>query len=329
MAKEIMTYAEEQLTQGNFYCRKCMKFLPERNFYKAVDKKRVDTNGKISVCKSCAQDIYDELFEVTPIMEKVIHTMCTTLNVAFVNNAIDATKAHIDTLMENGKNVKAIFSIYLQKLVAVNPTMDKSADTDMTYTDVTTIYTDKQFEVKDSPIPKDVLDFWGDKTPIENVKFLEKEYTKLKTTHVVKTYAEETLAKQICHAVLDIENTRLEGEDVTKMVTSLQTLMKSLDIAPNIANANLSTEDDDTFGLWIQEIEKSEPAQWLKDNPKYRTYRDVDDIDKYYKQYIVRATKNFITESRDFNIEGNDSSELLGLKEEDDDEQDTNYQENP
>lgn len=319
MAKDDLNYAQEQLSQGNFYCRKCMRFLPERNFYKAVDKKRVDTNGKISVCKRCAQNIYDELFEETPVMEKVIHTMCTTLNVAFINNAIDATKAHIDTLMNSGKNVRAIFSIYLQKLVAVNPSMDKSADVDMTYTDVGTIYTDKQFDIKESPIPKDVLSFWGDKTSEEDIRFLEKEYTKLKTTHIVKTYAEETLAKQVCYSVLDIENTRMEGEDVTKMVTSLQTLMKSLDISPNVANTAGLSEDEETFGLWIKDIERSEPAQLLKNSPEYGIYRDIDDIEKHYRDYIVRPLKNFITESRDFAVEEVESQGLLGVEDYDGD----------
>ena len=316
--KDEVTYAQEQLSQGKYYCRKCMNFLPERNFYKAVDKKRVDTNGKISVCKNCAQDIYDELFKETPVMEKVIHTMCTTLNVAFINNAVDATKAHIDTLTDSGKNVKAIFSIYLQKLVAVNPTMDKSADVDMTYVDVGTVYTDKQFDIKESPIPKDVLDFWGRQYPEEDIRFLEKEYTNLKTTHVVKTYAEITLAKQVCFTVLDIEKVRsgkAEG-DMTKMLRSVQDLMKSLDIAPNVANTNTASEDDETFGMWIKDIEKSEPATWLKDNPQYGIYRDIDNIDKYYKDYVVRPLKNFITESRDFNVEELDAKDLLGATDE-------------
>lgn len=318
MIKDETTYAQEQLSQGKYYCRKCMKFLPERNFYKAVDKKRVDTNGKISVCKNCAQEIYDELFKETPVMEKVIHTMCTTLNVAFINNAVDATKAHIDTLTDSGKNVKAIFSIYLQKLVAVNPTMDKSADVDMTYVDVGTVYTDKQFDIKESPIPKDVLDFWGRQYPEEDIRFLEKEYTNLKTTHVVKTYAEITLAKQVCFTVLDIEKVRsgkAEG-DMTKMLRSVQDLMKSLDIAPNVANTNTASEDDETFGMWIKDIEKSEPARWLKDNPQYGIYRDIDNIDKYYKDYVVRPLKNFITESRDFNVEELDAKDLLGAADE-------------
>lgn len=316
--KDETTYAQEQLSQGKYYCRKCMKFLPERNFYKAVDKKRVDTNGKISVCKNCAQEIYDELFRETPVMEKVIHTMCTTLNVAFINNAVDATKAHIDTLTDSGKNVKAIFSIYLQKLVAVNPTMDKSADVDMTYVDVGTVYTDKQFDIKESPIPKDVLDFWGRQYPEEDIRFLEKEYTNLKMTHVVKTYAEITLAKQVCFTVLDIEKVRsgkAEG-DMTKMLRSVQDLMKSLDIAPNVANTNTASEDDETFGMWIKDIEKSEPARWLKDNPQYGIYRDIDNIDKYYKDYVVRPLKNFITESRDFNVEELDAKDLLGAADE-------------
>ena len=45
MMKDETTYAQEQLSQGKYYCRKCMKFLPERNFYKAVTDMKSDVNG--------------------------------------------------------------------------------------------------------------------------------------------------------------------------------------------------------------------------------------------------------------------------------------------
>lgn len=309
-------YSKEQALDGKFYCRKCMSFRPERLFYKAVDKHLVDTNGRISVCKECAQDIYNELYEKVPSMEKVLHIMCTTLNVKFSNEAIDATKAHIDTLLAKGNNVSAVFSIFLMKLVATNPTMDKSAEVDMTYSDIGTIFTDKQFDIKEAPLPQEVLNRWGADLPSSDIKFLENEYVNFKKTHKADTYAEVVLLKQVCFMLLDIERTRRSGEDVNKMVAGLQALMRSLDIAPNISNANSGNTSDEAFGLWLQDIERFEPAEWLKSDPRGDMYRDVANVEDLFQKYLVRPLKNFITQSKDFSIEdAGDTFDLVNEEE--------------
>lgn len=302
-------------SKRTFYCRKCMKFLPERFFYKAVDKGLVDTNGKISVCKRCSQSIYDSIFSETKSIEKTIHKMCTSLNVKFSNEAVNATKAHIDTLTSKGKSVNAVFSIFLMKLTATNPSMDKKADIDMTYTDIGTIYVDKQFEVKDAPLPQEVIDRWGADLPPTDIKFLENEYVNFKKTHKADTYAEIVLLKQVCFMILDIERARRSGEDVNKMVASLQALMKSLDIAPNVSNANSNNNTDEAFGLWIQDIEKSEPAEWMKSDPRGDMYRDVANVEDLFQRYVVRPIKNFITQSKDFSLE--DAGDTFDLVNED------------
>lgn len=295
------------------YCRKCMRTLPAGDFYDSVDAGLVDTNGKFSVCKVCVQLIYDEVFAKTNSIEKTIHKLCMSLNVKFSNEALNATKAHINTLLAKGNNVTAIFSIYKMKLVAVNKSMDKSIATDDSYEDVGTIFTTEVINLKEVPIPVDVVNFWGRDLPRDSIEFLETQYANFKQTHKADTYAEIVLLKEVCYTLLDIKAKRLNMDDTDKSVKQLQDLMTKLAISPNAVNSitAASGKGAETLGLWIRDVEEMEPCQWLKTDPRGDMYRDVADVEGYFQKYIVRPLKNFILQSKDFNIDENDEEDLF------------------
>lgn len=294
------------------YCRKCMQEKPTTEFYDCVDAGFVDANGLMSVCKDDIQKMYDELFSVNQSLEKTIHKLCTTLNVLYSNEAIDATKAHIKTLLENGKQVNAIFSIYKMKLTAVKKSMSKTGLEDQTYEDVTTIYTTAEtITTKEIPIPRDVMDFWGKDVKREDVEFLQNEFLQFKQTHNADTRAEVVLLKQVCYTMLDIHNARNQNPvgDTSGLVKELQALMKSLTISPSAASA-AGGKGQEAFGLWIQDIERQEPAQWLKTDPRGSIYRDVGNVEEYFQNYVVRPIKNFMGISKDFNIDDKENEEM-------------------
>lgn len=292
-----------------YYCRKCMKFLSNDNFYNAVDGGLVDSNTKFSVCKKCVGEIYDTIYGIVDSMEKTIHRLCQIFNVKFTNDALDATKAHVRTLQDNGKNVSAIFSIYLMKLIATKKTMTKSGPNDFQYEDVGTIFTEKQINITEIPIPADIVSFWGKDLSRGDIEYLENEYANFKNTHSADTYAEIVLLKQVCTTMLDIKKERLAGNNTIKLVKELQELMTKLAISPNVAKANALNAGGDSFGLWIEDIERSEPAQWLLSDSRGQIYRDVGDTNSYFEKYIVRPLRGFITGSRDFNVDENEEIE--------------------
>lgn len=305
--KEITTKTGVVIKES--WCRKCMKMRPASEFYDCVDAGFVDANGLMSVCKDCIQLMYDKLYAENNSMEKTIHKMCTSLNVQFSNEAVSATKAHINTLLEGGKKVNAIFSIYKMKLTATKKSMDKQGMEDQTYTDVGTIFTEKQIDTKEIPIPDDVKMFWGKGLPKEDIEFLENEFVQFKQTHKADTRAEVVLLKQVCYTLLDIKTARANSDNTDKLVKELQDLMKNLAISPNAINAANADKGLETFGLWIQDIETQEPAQWLSTDPRGDMYRDVGNVEEYFQKYFVRPLKNFITGSKDFNIEEGDKDE--------------------
>jgi hypothetical protein len=196
--------------------------------------------------------------------------------------------------------------------------MDKSEEVDQTYEDVATIYTHEQIDVTEIPIPQEVIDFWGNDISREDIEFLEKEYAQFKQTHKADTYAEIVLLKQVCYTMLDIKNKRLEDEPTKDLVKELQELMKNLAISQKESNAGKEDKSNEALGLWIRDIEENEPAQWLASDPRGDMYRDVGNVDEYFKKYIVRPLKNFITLSKDFNIEDTDFEDDDFYQEEED-----------
>ncbi len=299
--KEITTKTGYTIKES--WCRRCSQMLPASEFYECVDEGFIDKNGLMSVCKNCIQSIFDTLYAENGSIEKTIHKMCTSLNIKYSNDAASATKTHINTLRESGKNVNAIFSIYKMKLVATKKSMDKSGLEDMTYEDVGAIYTSEAINLKETPIPQDVLTFWGKDIPKEDIGFLEQQYTNFKQTHKAETYSEITLLKEVCFTLLDIKQARAQGDDTEKLHKTLQTLMNNLAITPKASKEAESSKGNESFGLWIQDIEQMEPAQWLKTDPRGDMYRDVGNVEEYFQKYIVRPLKNFILGSKDFNTD--------------------------
>ena len=294
------------ITPESVYCRKCMKQLPASKFYDAVDMGKIDSNGKFSVCKDCVQTIYDELYTEYNSMEKAIHKMCIMLNLKYSNDAMSATKTHVQTLLEKGNNVKAIFSIYKMKVVATNKSMEKNIAQDDGYEDIGTIFIDKPIEPTKLHLPPDTIVFWGNDLEPEDILFLENEYINFKNTHSAETYAEVILLKQVCYTLLRIRDLRRNNEETSEAVKELQTLMKNMAISPNALSSASGSKGADTFGMWIADIEQDEPAQWLKTDPRGDMYRDVSDVAGYFEKYFVRPLKNFITQSKDFNVDDND-----------------------
>lgn len=292
------------------YCRKCMKVLPASHFYEYADAGFIDSNGLMSVCKKCVQVLYEKLYAENNSMEKSIHKLCTSLNIRFSNEAVSATKAHINTLLEKGSATSSVFSIYKMKLVATKKSMDKQGVDDNSYEDVTTIFTSETPNSKEIPIPKEVVDFWGKDNSREDIEFLETQYSNFKGTHKTDTYAEIVLLKEVCFTLLTIKKYRANGDDTQKATKELRDLMTNLAISPNaLASSQGDGKGSAAFGLWIQDIELYEPVQWLLSDPRGDMYRDVGNVEEYFQNYFVRPLKNAIMGSKDFNIDGEDGRE--------------------
>jgi hypothetical protein len=73
--------------------------------------------------------------------------------------------------------------------------------------------------------------------------------------------------------------------------------MKNSALTPALQNAASSGKNAESFGVWIRDIEQLVPAEWYKDQSKYK---DIDGLQDDITD-IKRSIGNFITGSREFN----------------------------
>ena len=280
-------------------CRTCLRRRQMKDFYVTTDPEW-DTSGKFSICKFCIEDAYERYFVAEKSIDKSIHKLCKVLNARFDSSALESTKKHIETSESKGKSVTGIFGIYRKSLV--NPASGWSGDGDLRYQEGIKYNAPAidPSEYEDGAI-EEVVKFWGEGMKPEEYMFLESEMDRYRKTHKCDTAAEESLLRQICFCELDIRKARTEsgGTPAKSSIDMLQSLMKTASVDPAKTAVAGSGKSQDTFSAFIKTIEENEPADYYLNK---ELFKDYDNIDFYFRKYVVRPLKNFITQSRDFNV---------------------------
>lgn len=283
------------------YCRRCMEFKKPTEFFTAVDKD-LDLNGFFSVCKSCCDELYSGYYRIEHDVARAILQLCRKLNVKFDEASVDSTIAQLKTYADKGKQTDSVLGIYKGKLAAnsKNNMSDKISSFDLTFVEPNTILPPAH-PLDDSLQSHDLKEFWGENYNFEDYEYLEKELAEWKATHKCDTKAEEMLLKEICYKSLEIRKQRLLPKGSTAaLVNELQALMKTASVDPAKTTVAGSGKSLDTFSGIIKMIEEKEPADFYKDK---ELFKDFDNIGWLFRKYVTRPLKNFITQSRDFNVE--------------------------
>lgn len=283
------------------YCRKCMKNKKHTEFYPCVDNGLVDANGLLSVCKDCCSAIFDVFYDQHGSMEKAILQTCRVLNIRYDETAIGFTVGHINTMLQQDKPIERIFGIYKAKLSQSQKGAigDKNAAEDFTFVE-------PGYAIVANPLRDDeenarnLIMFWGENLERDDYVWLENELAEWKKTHKCDTKAEETLLKEICYKGLEIRQARRNNRSPGGLVEEYQKLMKTAGVDATKTSIAGSGKAQDLFSSFIKTIEQNEPAEYFEDK---QLFKDIDNIDFYYKKYVTRPIKNFITQSRDFNVE--------------------------
>lgn len=281
------------------YCRKCKQIKPESSFYTATDT-FLDSNGFMSVCKDCINDIYDAFYNSNQNMEKTILEMCRLLNIRFDLGAVSATKAQIETYAEKGTKIQAIFGTYKSKLTASMP-KGKIGDkdpVDLTFYEPNSEIVEEISVLEDGKDLEYFQETWGigQDLDMNDYLYLENEYAKLIKTTKCDTYPEELFLRQICFVLNDIRKNREKGKSVDADIKVFQSMMKDGALRPADQNEKNSGKSSDSFGSWIKHIETMTPAEWYDDHEKFH---DMEGMEEDLED-IKRSMKNFITGSRDF-----------------------------
>jgi len=290
------------------YCRMCRKNKKPIEFFTAVDE-ILDTNGYFSICKECCEKLYEGYFRTERDMARSILRTCRKINLKFDEGAVEAAKLHIETKKENGTNLGNVIGTYKSKLVITQKTNigDKVTSLDLTFIEPN-ISLPLAHPLDSSEVSTaELQQKWGRNYNFEDYEYLEREYSEWEKTNSCETKAEKKLIIEICHKSLEIEKRREEtGTTPSNLVKELQEIMKTAAVDPSKANAAGAGRTLETFSGIIKIIEETEPADYFEDK---EMFKDFDNIGWYFRKYITRPLKNFITQSRDFNVADDDSEE--------------------
>lgn len=280
----------QKVDSVNVVCLSCGKTGKETRFYSARNPK-YQFFGKIPWCFTCIKDKYEELYKKYEDSKKAMYELCKYLDIPFALNVYEAARNRWE------KNEVEIFQAYITHY---NSLAWKQAGLNFSTSDRVEGLDEPDNSFTSEDVPAELVFKWGEGFSPSDYNYLENELAECEKTLKSDNWAEQTLLKEICIKKLDIRNRRKLGSDTKDPLAELQALMKTCAIDPAKASAANSGKSLDTFGEWIKDIEQNSPAEWFKDKEKYK---DMDGLGDYIKKYITRPIKNFITGSRDFNVD--------------------------
>lgn len=291
----------KKLKEGTGYCRRCENVLPLREFYKTTNP-MLDSNDHLSVCKDCVNDIYDHYFALHNRIDSALEYTCRDLDVRFTEEALEHTQTHIGKITKRGIEPNRIFGYYKSKLestVQANIQIDS-----FRYHDSDRFQDENWRDYESFKITPEIREFWGKHLPAEDIEYLESEKPHWFDRYKCDTRGEEILFKQICFQLLEIKKAREGGasaKEIKDLLGTLQQLMDSANVKPKDAKALSDSENVDSYGMRIRDIEMYEPAEYFEDK---NLYRDFSNIEVYFRNWVVRPLKNLLKGTRDFEIEG-------------------------
>ena len=300
-------------------CYKCGRTQKNLMFYKSKNPFNVYFENRMPWCSECLYEKYNELYYRYQNHSTVMEEICKIINVPYENEIFEIARRRLEN---EGKEILGSYMQYLSGTAG-----NKFG---LYYTDSTKfrivenksidIELDDEFDEEEiliqGDIGKDLSFFWGRGFTNDEYEFLEWNLEEWKKTSKCDTRSELTCLKEIAITQLELRNARENNatqKEILDITKALQELMKTAAIDPAKANIASAGRMQETFGSWIKEIEQKKPAEWHNDQKKYK---DMDGFTDYIQKFIVRPIKNFITGSRDFNIEID--GEFMGIKSEED-----------
>jgi hypothetical protein len=297
--KTSLNSSPDNSEKTKIYCRKCMQTKNSTDFYQAVDF-LLDSNGYMSICRDCIQEMLEKIERVEISLDKTILKLCRSLNVKYEQDAIDSIKRSIETIESDGSKYKLTFGKYL---ILLNRFLGKSEEVVrknlLVFKEPNIFMESENLEQEDVDKQEYLNDFWGEGFNPDDYKYLEKEFSKWISSTQISTQSEIVTLKEICYKQNDIRKARLANDDTAKLVNELQVLMKNGALTPDKQNAASAGANYESYGRLIKIIEKKKPCEIFDDQEKYV---DHNGFKEYSSDYFIRCMKNYVTQSRDFEV---------------------------
>ena len=268
---------------------------PSDRFYEHKNLE-IFPKGYVPYCKDCCNDMLQYYLKKTGTIEASMWYVCALLDIPFIKRVFEKTQSKqvgSDKFIETYYNL--LWGNFSMKKAL--DTWESFSDSDISFEEINTTIKD----VEGIKAQKDALELkWGVQENEEDYQYLEYLYDRY-TQGIIKNPYQEDLYRDLCLARLEkrkIEQNK-SSSDITKTQARILTLMNKLGIDDFEASKPKSLSEQLMFAK-IAQIEMTKPCDLYKEPTKYK---DFNKVKKYYKDICLRALKNTLAGTRDFDID--------------------------
>lgn len=281
----------------NLKCSCCGKEKKNTEFY--LSKSILNNaTGRLSICKLCMGKIYTRYLEKFKDTREAIYYLCRKLDICYSEMIFKTAMSEV----ENGKKTP-MFQLYMTKLNSIEPNNGAGSDFDESDTLVDDEINEEEIKNMEEVLTeKDLVKTWGYGWTLEELQWLENNYSEWCTRHECNSLSLERLFQMISIKELEIRKARECNKPTDKLEKSLRELLNDSNLTPKNMTALNETESTKTFGLWLKDIEQRRPAE-VFDNKTL--YEDHDGINEYFERFVLRPMKNLLCGTREFDSEFN------------------------
>lgn len=282
---------------GEYHCVCCGKGFAKQqgNFYRAGSPLFRGNNKYLPVCISCVNNLFLQYVELLGSEEEAVQRLCQRFDIYFS-----------DAIFKKSEIPKIGQSTRMSEYIKLFNTSKSLAG----YTYDTYLKELKDHRImdpdpanEDESVPSDLIDRFGIGYSASEYRRMGKQYEKILSTFEGEDDPNfNELAKVLCTTQVFMDRAMVKDDlDAYDKATKLhQATLKSMQWKPEKPKADASEDSFTTIGQMRAMIEQYCPSVVYKDK---NLYRDVDDIEGYWKRFIVRPFKNFFTGSSDKDAE--------------------------
>lgn len=227
--------------------------------------------GRLSICKNCVEEIYNELFQKYGDHKKAIYYMCRKFDMPFTYNTYSGA------LKEANKKGWSIYQAYfkqLNSLGSINKTGSCFDDSDEWVSE----NDNDCISGTNYTVTEEDLSFWGRGFSKDEYEFLNGFFEEYIMIYEHDTPVQINIYKNVAKTQLQA-NKALEQGDITsysKLVKTISDLHNDGNIKP-VQETGANANDQMSFGLFIKKWENEKPVPKTLD----------DEMKKYIDTFMV------------------------------------------
>lgn len=275
-------------------CIRCEKEKAESNYY--INENPLFPTDKTIICKDCISDYIGEK-DSSGYLDRIIMIL-SILNKPFLYDLWERRDK------DWNKYIPQLSSLHQYRSLTFKDSVFSDNKMKSNIKEIEQDEVNKEVDSKEIDIDLEAAQArWGrgKGLTIDDYIYLENFFNEYKHSYETDTPVQVNLYKNIAKVHLQAEKELANGN--IKNFKDLMDLSSKLHNDGNIKPIQSTGANDNkglsTYGLWIKEIEKTEPCEYFKDKP---VYEDYDKFKKYLDNWFVRPMKNVFNISKDFNI---------------------------